>query len=289
MRLRVLVGVLTAVLSAVNAGFLRPPSSLPRINTNFGANSTNDTSADCIPGVLPNSGINFFQQRLNHSDPDSNATFSQKYFWSNATWGGPGYPVILMTPGEQAMDVGFCDFLTNISVQWQMASAVQAAIVLIEHRYYGDSSPFQTLTTETLQHLTLHNAIHDLTYFASTVRLPFDKNGSSNSPVAPWILSGGSYSGALAAWTARLAPDVFWAYHASSAPVQTIYNYWQYFEPIHQGMPSNCSRDLTAIVEYVDNATLSLPPEALHAFKDQWGLASIENAIDFASYVSISW
>ncbi|CAK7230271.1 hypothetical protein SBRCBS47491_007530 [Sporothrix bragantina] len=228
------------VLPAANAGFIRPPPSLPRIHTiQDNINGTNGTNTTCIPGVLPNSGVGYFQQRLDHSNPHNNATFSQKYIWSNDSWGGPGYPVILMTPGEQSMD-GFCKTLTNISILGQMALRVKGAVVIIEHRYYGDSSPFAELNTETLQQLTLDNAIHDLTHFAKTVELPFDKNGSSNAPRAPWILSGGSYAGALSAWTARLNPGTFWAYHASSAPVQAVYDFWQYFEPIRHGMASNC-------------------------------------------------
>ena len=76
-----------------------------------------------------------------------------------------------------------------------------------------------------MQHLTLKNSIADLTLFAKTVKLPFDKNGSSSATKAPWVLSGGSYSGALAAWTEHTAPGTFWAYHASSAPVEAISDY----------------------------------------------------------------
>jgi hypothetical protein len=67
-------------------------------------------------------------------------------------------------------------------------------------RFWGESSPYADLTTENLQLLTLKQAIADFTYFAKTVALPFDKNGSSNADKAPWVFSGGSYSGALAAW-----------------------------------------------------------------------------------------
>jgi hypothetical protein len=30
----------------------------------------------------------------------------------------------------------------------------------------------------------------------------------------------------------QLAPNVFWAYHASSGPVEAIYDFWSYFYPI---------------------------------------------------------
>ena len=62
-------------------------------------------------------------------------------------------------------------------------------------------------------------------YFAKNVDLPFDTNHSSNAQDAPWVFSGGSYGGALAAWTESVAPGTFWAYHASSAPVEAISNY----------------------------------------------------------------
>lgn len=75
-------------------------------------------------------------------------------------------------------------------------------------RYWGESSPYADLTTENLQLLTLKQAIADFTYFAKTAALPFDKNGSSNADKAPWVFSGGSYSGALAAWTESTSPGM---------------------------------------------------------------------------------
>jgi len=53
-------------------------------------------------------------------------------------------------------------------------------------RYWGDSSPYDDLTTENLQYLTLENSISDLTYFANNVKLPFDTNSSSNAQHAVW-------------------------------------------------------------------------------------------------------
>lgn len=94
-----------------------------------------------------------------------------------------------------------------------------------QDRYWGESSPYDDLTTENLQDLTLKNAIADFVNFAKTVKLPFDTNHSSNADNAPWVFSGGSYSGALSAWTESTSPGTFWAYHASSAPVEAISDY----------------------------------------------------------------
>jgi hypothetical protein len=96
---------------------------------------------------------------------------------------------------------------------------------MVPDRFWGDSSPYEDLTAETLQQLTLKNAIADWINIAKTIDLPFDTDHSSNADKAPWIFSGGSYSGALSAWTESTAPGTFWAYHASSAPVEAIYDY----------------------------------------------------------------
>ncbi|KAK1756745.1 hypothetical protein QBC47DRAFT_377545 [Echria macrotheca] len=93
---------------------------------------------------------------------------------------------------------------------------------------------------------------------------------------------GGSYSGALAAWTYKLAPDAFWAYHASSGPVNAIYDYWSYFLPIYRGMPKNCSADMVAIAEHIDRVIDTGNATEVHRLKDMFGLADVEHDDDFA-------
>lgn len=81
------------------------------------------------------------------------------------------------------------------------------------------------MNSETLQLLTLDQAIQDFVTIAKKIDLPFDTNHASNADKAPWIFVGGSYSGSLAAWIESTAPGTFWAYHASSAPVEAIKDY----------------------------------------------------------------
>jgi hypothetical protein len=42
-----------------------------------------------------------FQQLIDHSNP-SLGTFSQRYWWSDEFYAGPGSPVVFFTPGEIA-------------------------------------------------------------------------------------------------------------------------------------------------------------------------------------------
>ena len=131
---------------------------------------------------------------------------------------------MLFTPGETAAG-RYGAYLTNVTISGKYAQEIKGAVLMVEHRYYGDSSPYPVLDAETMQLLTLHQSILDFVNIAKTIKLPFDPTGSSNAGVAPWVFTGGSYSGALAAWIYSLAKGTFWAYHASSAPVEAIEDY----------------------------------------------------------------
>lgn len=289
--------VLTALLFASSALALTRPGKLalplppPLVDEAF-----ND-----VEKRATTSGTATFEQLLDHSDP-SLGTFSQSYWWSTTYWTGPGAPVVLFTPGESAA-APYTGYLTNRTITGLFAEAVGGATILLEHRYWGDSSPYSVLTTENMTYLTLENSIKDLTYFANNVQLPFDTNGSSNAQNAPWVLAGGSYSGALTGWVAAVDPGTYWAYYATSAVVQAVDDFvsirsinhcrvravlirnsqYQYFKPVQAGMPSNCSADVTLAIDYIDSVLLSDDADAITALKTKFGLAGVEHADDFAS------
>lgn len=139
-----------------------------------------------------------FNQLIDHTNP-SLGTFPQRYWYNKQYWKGAGSPVILFTPGEIAAE-DYTPYDTNLTINGLLAQKIGAAMILLEHRYWGTSSPYTELTTANMTYLTLENAIADLNYFASTVKLPFAK-APSNAKDVPWVLIGGSYSGALTAWT----------------------------------------------------------------------------------------
>ncbi|CAK7205803.1 hypothetical protein SEUCBS139899_008582 [Sporothrix eucalyptigena] len=232
----------------------------------------------------PNLGQSTFQQLIDHTNP-SLGTFSQSYWYNTEYWTGPGAPVVLFTPGESAA-ADYGGYLTNRTITGLFAQAIGGAVVMFEHRYWGNSSPFAELTTKNLQYHTLANAIADATYFARNVQLPFDKNGSSNAPQAPWVLSGGSYSGALTAWVEHVDPGTFWAYHASSAVVEAEGNFWQYFEPIKEGLPKNCSADVQLVVKYIDDVLSKGTADDVQKLKNKFGLGSLVHNDDFADVLA---
>lgn len=186
-----------------------------------------------------------------------------------------------MTPGTALNDI-LCSYATTARTTGIIAQEIGAAVIVLEHRYWGFSSPFQELTTKNMQYQTLRNAIADLNYFALTAKLPFDTKGTTNADKAPWVLVGGSYSGALTAWTeATTKPSVMWAYYASSAVVETMGNYWSYFLTETENMPQNCSSDISLVIDYLDNIGETGSTDEQDAAKEKFGLGGVAHYDDF--------
>ncbi|KAI0158890.1 peptidase S28 [Pestalotiopsis sp. NC0098] len=223
-----------------------------------------------------------FEQYLDHSDP-SLGTFEQRYWWDGSNY-KTGGPVFVFNPGESAAD-DMIGYLANDTVPGRYAQEFNGAAIVIEHRYWGKSVPFDTLTAETLQYLNLPNAMKDMTNFALNADLEFCEEGDCNANDVPWVLVGGSYSGALAAWTSQLEPGVFHAYHASSAVVEAIHDFWTYFSPIEDALPTNCSNDVKAVVQHVDYVFENGDDDDIQELKDMFSLGKL-NAMDFADVLA---
>ncbi|KEY70524.1 hypothetical protein S7711_02687 [Stachybotrys chartarum IBT 7711] len=243
-----------------------------------------DEVAQLRSASFPLTGNGTFNTYIDHNNPRL-GTFPIRYWYNATSWAGPGSPVILMTPGEIAAE-GYTGYLTDRAMTGVYANAVGGAVLLVEHRYYGDSTPYEVQSTRNLRYHTLDQAVADFVLMARKIKLPFDTSGQTNAPKAPWVWVGGSYSGALAAWIERLAPGTFWAYHGSSGPLEAIYDYWQYFYPIQQGMPRNCSSDFEAIIDHVDRVFTHGSRKEKLALKESFGVEELEHDDDAAQSIS---
>ncbi|KAG5980650.1 hypothetical protein E4U55_003810 [Claviceps digitariae] len=230
----------------------------------------------------PNVKLATFQQLIDHENP-SLGTFSQSYWYNAEFYAGPGSPIVVSAPGEYPIDHDSV-YTTNKTLPGVFAQTNGGAAIVLEHRYYGWSSPYQNLTTENLQYLTIDQAIQDIVYFANNVRLPFDPHRSSTPDKAPWILSGGSYPGTLTAWTHDFAPGTFWAYHATSAPLESIQDFWQYYAPVDEALPRNCSADFKRISAHVQDVLSTGTEHAKHHLKSKFGFGTLADD-DFISAI----
>ncbi|KAI1429081.1 serine carboxypeptidase S28-domain-containing protein [Xylaria sp. FL1777] len=228
-------------------------------------------------------GWGTFDQLLDHSNP-SLGTFKQRYWYNTQYWKGPTSPIIFVNPGEQSAENFNVTYPTSARLTGKFAQEMGGAVVIMEHRYWGESSPFEELTIDHLKYLTLENAIKDNTYFARNFDAPFDATGKSSAKDAPWVFTGGSYPGALAGWIANKDPGTFWAYYGTSGVVQAIGDFWQYFVPVLEATPKNCSSDVNAVINYVDAVLSFGSPKEKTKLKAKFGLADVQDA-DFASAI----
>lgn len=227
-----------------------------------------------------------FKQLIDHNNPDL-GTFDQFYYYDATHWKGPGSPVILFTPGEVNV-TRYYSYLTTNRTTGVLAEKIGAAVIVLEHRYWGTSTPYTDLTTANMKYLTLENSIKDMTYFAREVKLPFAKEGS-NAKDAPWVTMGGSYSGALSAWIASVDPGTLWAYHSSSAPVQAVSDYYGYFLPVQQGMPKNCSKDVSLVIDHMDDVFTNGSKEEQQKLKAMFSMEALRADDIMAALENAPW
>ncbi|OJT07638.1 hypothetical protein TRAPUB_1498 [Trametes pubescens] len=230
-----------------------------------------------------------FQQLIDHNNP-SLGTFRQRY-WHTYEFYESGGPIILFMPGETDAD-GYYDYLTNATINGQIAQKLNGATVILEHRFFGNSNPMPDLSVQSLRVHTVQQAIDDLVYFAQNVNLPMPGGDQLATGKAPWILTGGSYGGALVSYTMSDQPDVFYSGYASSAVVEATVDFWGYFEPIRQAMPANCSADIEAVIAHVDTVLTSNNTAQINTLKSTFGLQGLAHNDDFAAALQenfLSW
>ncbi len=77
-------------------------------------------------------------------------------------------------------------------------------------------------------------------------------------------------------------PGLFQAGYASSAVVEAIEYFWQYFDPIRQFMPQNCSADVQAVIAHVDSVFSGTNTAQINALKANWGVQDLTHLDDVA-------
>ncbi|KAG2048971.1 hypothetical protein BDR06DRAFT_962018 [Suillus hirtellus] len=204
------------VRAAIPNAMLRGMPSLPKLPLPDRYRFITSQNGTVLPPITT---VYYFDQLMDHNNPDL-GTFQQRY-WMNWEFYEPGGPIILWTPGEDPGDDSMV-FATNETINGLIAQQQNGAVIIIEHRFFGYSNPYDNLTSQSLALLTIQQAIDDLEYFAKTADLPMPGGDAVKPGQAPWILSGGSYSGALTSWTMVNKPGLFWAAYASSAVVEAI-------------------------------------------------------------------
>ncbi|KAL3844694.1 hypothetical protein ACJIZ3_002097 [Penstemon smallii] len=188
----------------------------------------------------------WFNQTLDHFSPYDHRLFGQRYYEYLDDFRTPDGPIFLKICGESA-----CNGIPNDYIG-VLAKKFGAAVVSLEHRYYGKSSPFKSLTTENLKYFSSKQALFDLAafrqYYQDSLNAKLNRSNIDN----PWFVFGISYSGALSAWFRLKFPHLTCGSLASSAVVQAVYNFTEFDKQIGESAGPECKSVLQEITHLVD-------------------------------------
>lgn len=155
-----------------------------------------------------------FDTLLDHFDNGgASSTFKMRYI-VNAQYWDPKSGPILFYAGNEGDVWGFYNntgFMTET-----VAKNLSGLIVFGEHRYFGESVPFDKAVAFDSDHnkyLTLQQVMMDYVELLKFIRYQY---GAMDKPC---IVFGGSYGGMLAAWLRMKFPHVFQGALAASAPI----------------------------------------------------------------------
>ena len=214
--------------------------------------------------------------------PHTNATFSQRYYF-DSTYYKPGGPVYLYIGGETSGPSRFPNLETGI-IQILM-NATNGLGVILENRYYGESYPYATSTTDELAYLTTEQTIADNAYFAAHATFP-GIEGNISAPGTPWILYGGSLAGAQTAFSIKAYGDLLYGGIASSAVIHAVLTYPEWYAPIQKFAPQDCVTSINNIINKFDKLVATNNTEAIHDFKALFGLELLTDNRDFAMTIA---
>jgi len=101
-----------------------------------------------------------------------------------------------------------------------MAQQLNAIIIILEHRFYGESLPFgkDSFRLDNMKLLSSEQALRDIAHFIQYVK----GNQLFGITNEPWVIAGGSYAGGLVAWFRYKYPHLVIASIASSAVINAI-------------------------------------------------------------------
>lgn len=146
------------------------------------------------------------------------------------------------------------------------------------------------LPLDLLKYLSVDQSIEDIVYFmdnfpklqpayfAQPTQLETQPLLPINAPIpnsrsntTRWILAGCSYSGNLAAWTRQRYPNKVFAAFASSAPVRSALDFFEYTTSQTDILGKQCSRDLSLARDFLDGALQMTDEFMAHMALDDHG------------------
>ncbi|KAL0882416.1 hypothetical protein ABMA27_000899 [Loxostege sticticalis] len=162
---------------------------------------------------------------IDHFDPQNTDTYQMRFMYNGEFFGGPGSPVFIMIGGEWDIAPGWL----RAGNMYAMAQENRGFQIYTEHRFYGESLPYQNFTVENLRFLNVDQALADLAYFIRDYVRAQPRFADSKI-----IMYGGSYAANMALWFKQRYPHLAVGVVASSGPIKAQIDFTGYLEVVHE-------------------------------------------------------
>lgn len=215
---------------------------------------------------------NIFTQFIDHND-HSVGTFPQRYFIDESYGPEADSPVFFYICGEWTCSKRDLDGAIR-----SYAKKHHAKLIALEHRYYGKSLPFKTLSAHDLRYLTTDAALEDLAYFQESIRA--EKNWTGT-----WIAFGGSYPGSLSAYYRLKYPNLVAGSLASSAPVMAKEDFYEYDEHMAKVAGPKCTSHMQEVVNEIEYS-LNHNKTRFKEIKELFAASEVNHPVDFLYLVA---
>merc|ERR1712032_1510079 len=155
----------------------------------FGAEEEPDYEGKGLPQINVDDFVEkTFDNLVDHYNMQDDRTYKQRY-WINDKYFEEGHekgPIFLYICGEYR-----CSVPETRLYPFMLGATYGARLLVLEHRFYGDSQPFDDWSLENLAYLSSQQALSDLAYFLGAMKKEYDSEV---------LVIGGSYPGAMSAW-----------------------------------------------------------------------------------------
>ena len=151
----------------------------------------------------------------------------------------------------------------NYGLWSTLAAETNAAMFLLEHRFYGQSHPTEDMAIENMKYLSSRQALEDLATFMTAKSMDYNITG-------PWVSYGGSYPGSLSAWLKLKYPHLVKGAVSSSGPLHAQLDYPEYLGVVRDALDTTGP----GCVEVISEAVYEI--ESIAA-DDEEGWANLSN------------
>ena len=191
----------------------------------------------------------WYDQKLDHFDITGSPLWRQRY-WYNFAHYEEGGPALIMIGGEGEASPGWL----NYGIWTKYAEENNAALFLLEHRFYGQSHPTEDMATENMRYLSSRQALEDLATFMTSMSMTHNITG-------PWVSFGGSYPGSLSAWLKLKYPHLLAGAVSSSGPLNAKLDFHEYLGVVKSALETTGAGCNEAITEALKTIEMLLADE----------------------------